>query len=105
MLSEITDDLPVVSNNHKLLAKFHSCTLTIMDTMRLYMALLWIIAQTPIGIRLYISFDFWISIHHKTNLQKLKGHADFSCDRGLCILPNRTVGSVKNHSKAIYDND
>ena len=28
-------DLPEVSNNHKLLAKFHSGTLRIVDTMRL----------------------------------------------------------------------
>ena len=35
MLKEIVGDLPVVSNNHRLLAKFHSGTLRIMDTMRL----------------------------------------------------------------------
>ena len=34
MLYEIICDLPVVSNNHKLFAKFHSNTLRITDTMR-----------------------------------------------------------------------
>ena len=35
VLEEIIGDLPEVSNNHKLLAKFHSGTLKIMDTMKL----------------------------------------------------------------------
>ena len=49
-----------VNKDLKLLAKFHSGTLRIMDTMRL-MSLFGIIAQTPIGIRLnmdYFLFSF-----------------------------------------------
>ena len=45
MLLEIIDDLPVESNDHKLLATFHSGTPSIIDTMRL-MSLFRIIAQT-----------------------------------------------------------
>ena len=45
MLIEIIVDLPVESNNHKLLATFHSNTPSIIDTMRL-MSLFGVIAQT-----------------------------------------------------------
>ena len=35
MLGEIIGDLPIVHDNHKFLAKFHSGTLRITDAMRL----------------------------------------------------------------------
>ena len=35
LLQEIIGDLPIVSNNDRFLAKFHSGTLRIIDTMRL----------------------------------------------------------------------
>ena len=35
MLQEMIVDLPAISHNRKLLAKFHSVTLRIMDTMRM----------------------------------------------------------------------
>ena len=50
-LTEIIGDLQIVSNNNKCLAKFHSGTLRIIDTMRI-MPLSKIIARTPIGILL-----------------------------------------------------
>ena len=53
ILQEIMGDPPVVTMDHKLPAQFHSGTLKIMDTMRL-MSLFWIIAKTPIGIRLKV---------------------------------------------------
>ena len=48
MLEEIIGDLPAVSNNQKLLAKFHSGILRIMRLISLFS----IIAQTPVGILL-----------------------------------------------------
>ena len=48
-------DLPVVGDNHKLLSKFHSGTLRIMDTMRLMSLFFLIIARTPARIRQQIA--------------------------------------------------
>ena len=54
MLQEIIGDLPVVTDNNKFLAKFHSGTLRTTDTMRL-MSLFKIIVRTSVGICLNIS--------------------------------------------------
>ena len=51
MLRVIFDNLPEEGSNRRLLAKSHSGTLRIMDTMRL-MWLFLIIARTPIRARL-----------------------------------------------------
>ena len=49
MLEEIIGDLPVASNIHKFLGKFHSGTLRFVDTMRL-ISLFSVIGRTPIPV-------------------------------------------------------
>ena len=48
MLQKLIGDVLVVSNNDKLLAKFHSGTFSIMDTMKL-MSLIRVNDRAPIG--------------------------------------------------------
>ena len=52
MLEEIIGDFPLGSNNNKLLAKFCSGKLRMMDTIRLIWLFL-VIARTSIGIPVY----------------------------------------------------
>ena len=63
MLCKTIGDHPVVSNNHKLLAKFHSGTLRIMDTMKL-MSLFELFLEHLLEFVLKIFFEFLYATHY-----------------------------------------
>ena len=75
--SRIIGHLSIVPDNHKILAKFHSSTLRIMDPMRL-MSLFLIIASTSIGIHLTSNYLFLkrvrVKLIEKLDLDDIKTH-------------------------------
>ena len=72
MLREIIGDLPIVPNNHKFLAKFHSGTLRITDPMRL-MSLFQLFLEHLVEFVLSLSkFRFLSMIRDYGNQENLK---------------------------------
>ena len=95
---EIIGDLPVESISHKFLAKFHSGTSSIIDTMRL-ISLFWISARTSIRIPLN-NFAVWSPMSFKSDLETCKVCSDLICEYELCILSSIEVGAAKDHGKS-----